>query len=53
MTNQNWLISDDGQQTAFGTADVQSPERVYRLYRFLTDLEDILADEKDDALRIQ
>lgn len=53
MTNQNWLINDDGQRIAFGTADVQTPERVYRLYRFLTDLEDILADEKDDALRIQ
>ena len=53
MTNHNWLITDDGQQTTFGNADVQPPERVYRLYRFLTDLEDILADESDDSLRVQ
>ncbi|MGD1853700.1 MAG: cupin [Leptolyngbyaceae cyanobacterium] len=53
MTNHNWLISDNGQRTMFGTAEVQAPERVYRLYRFLTDLEDILADEKDDSARIQ
>lgn len=53
MTNHNWLITDDGQQTTFGSTDVQAPERVYRLYRFLTDLEDILADESDDSIRVQ
>ncbi|MEL6131596.1 MAG: cupin [Cyanobacteria bacterium J06628_4] len=53
MTNHNWLIADDGQLTEFHTADVSPPERVYRLYRFLTDLEDILADESDDGRRIQ
>ena len=53
MTNHNWLVTDDGQYTTFGSADVQAPERVYRLYRFLTDLEDILADESDDSRRIQ
>ncbi|MDV3351056.1 cupin [Leptolyngbyaceae cyanobacterium CCMR0082] len=54
MTNHNWLITDDGQPTTFGSTDnVQPPKRVYRLYRFLTDLEDILADEKDDSIRIQ
>ncbi|MBT9314637.1 cysteine dioxygenase family protein [Leptothoe spongobia] len=53
MSNQNWLINDDGQRMTFGTADVQPSERVYRMYRFLTDLEDILADENDDSIRIQ
>ncbi|MEM1253142.1 MAG: cupin [Cyanobacteria bacterium P01_H01_bin.21] len=53
MANCNWLVTDDGQHTTFGTADVETPERVYRLYRFLTDLEDILADENDDAVRVQ
>ena len=53
MTNHNWLINDNAQQTTFGNTDVQTPERVYRLYRFLTDLEDILADESDDTKRIQ
>ncbi|MEM9807408.1 MAG: cupin [Cyanobacteria bacterium P01_D01_bin.56] len=53
MTNQNWLITDDGQKTTFGNPDIELPERTYRLYRFLTDLEDILAAESDDSLRIQ
>ncbi|MBX2865374.1 MAG: cupin [Leptolyngbyaceae cyanobacterium MAG.088] len=53
MTNHNWLVTDDGCQTTFGDAETQPPERVYRLYRFLTDLEDILADEDDDSIRIQ
>ena len=53
MTNHNWLVTDKGQCTTFGNDDVQESERVYRLYRFLTDLEDILADERDDSLRIQ
>lgn len=53
MTNHNWLVTDDGRQTTFGNTDVPTPERVYRLYRFLTDLEDILADESDDGIRIQ
>lgn len=53
MTNHNWLITDDGQKTAFGNTDVETPDRIYRLYRFLTDLEDILAVESDDARRIQ
>ncbi|MEM6256023.1 MAG: cupin [Cyanobacteria bacterium P01_D01_bin.156] len=53
MTNKNWLITDDGQKTTFGDADIEAPERVYRLYRFLTDLEDILAAERDDIRRLQ
>ena len=53
MTNHNWLVTDDGHYTTFGNTDVQAPERVYRLYRFLTDLEDVLADESDDSRRIQ
>ena len=53
MTNHNWLVTDDGRQAKFGDADIQPPDRVYRLYRFLTDLEDILADESDDSIRIQ
>ncbi|MEO0867725.1 MAG: cupin [Cyanobacteria bacterium J06642_11] len=53
MTNQNWLITDDGQKTTFGDPDIEAPERIYRLYRFLTDLEDILAAEHDDSRRIE
>ncbi len=53
MTNHNWLVNDDSRQTTFGDVDINPPEQVYRLYRFLTDLEDILADESDDSIRIQ
>ncbi len=53
MTNQNWLVTDDGQKTTFGDPEIAPPERIYRLYRFLTDLEDILAAESDDIRRIQ
>ncbi|MGB5914684.1 MAG: cupin [Phormidesmis sp.] len=50
---QNWLVTDDGTCTAFGTAEAEPPERTYRMYRFLTEMEDILAGEPDDARRVQ
>ncbi len=52
MENQNWLATNDGQIETFGTADVEAPERVYRLYRFLTELEDLLASVSDDRERL-
>ncbi len=53
MTQYNWLVTDDGECQSFGTVDNEPPERTYRLYRFLTELEDILEREPDDALRVQ
>ncbi len=53
MSNHNWLVTDDGQCKSFGTIDNEPPEKTYRLYRFLTELEDILEREPDDALRVQ
>jgi predicted metal-dependent enzyme (double-stranded beta helix superfamily) len=50
--NYNWLVTDDGQCTSFGTVDNEPPERTYRLYRFLTELDDILERETDDAQRV-
>jgi predicted metal-dependent enzyme (double-stranded beta helix superfamily) len=52
MENQNWLVTDDGQVETFGTTDVEAPERVYRLYRFLTELEDLLAAVPDQRERL-
>jgi predicted metal-dependent enzyme (double-stranded beta helix superfamily) len=52
MENQNWLVTDEGQVETFGTAEVEAPERVYRLYRFLTELEDLLAAVPDDRERL-
>lgn len=50
---KNWLVTDDGICTAFGTAETEPPERTYRMYRFLTEMEDILEREPDDAKRVQ
>jgi predicted metal-dependent enzyme (double-stranded beta helix superfamily) len=54
MDNQTWLVLDDGCHQALPTvAPEDNLERVYRLYRFLTDLEDILEAIPDDAARLQ
>ncbi len=53
MENHNWLVTDDGTLTPFGSATVEDPPQTYRLYRFLTELEDILAATADDAARVQ
>lgn len=67
MENQNWIVSEAGECEVFdssalskafssktlGSEDQAAPERVYRLYRFLTELEDILAQTADDRARIQ
>ncbi len=53
MSNYNWLVTDSGKCTSFGTIEDEPPEKTYRLYRFLTELEDILEREPDDARRVQ
>lgn len=50
---ENWLVTDDGICTTFGTVETQPPARTYRMYRFLTEMEDILERESDDAERVQ
>ncbi|MGF1535532.1 MAG: cupin [Elainellaceae cyanobacterium] len=49
----NWLVHPDGRFESFGTADVEEPETVYRLYRFLSDLDDILAATADERQRLE
>ncbi|MGF1513319.1 MAG: cupin [Elainellaceae cyanobacterium] len=49
----NWLVYPDGRCEPFGTADVEEPETVYRLYRFLSDLDDILAATTDERQRLE
>jgi predicted metal-dependent enzyme (double-stranded beta helix superfamily) len=53
MENCNWLVTDDGSLQTFAAADVAEPAQTYRLYRFLTELEDILAAIPDDRARLQ
>ncbi len=55
MLSQDWLVTDDGECEAWE----ESPDNLelltgqYRLYRFLTDLEDILQKFQSDRLRLQ
>ncbi len=53
MANHNWLITDDGAYRTFGTTDIAEPRPYYRLYRFLTELEDILETFHDDVSRLE
>lgn len=52
MANYNWLISGDGSYQAIGDPDLSAPEKVYRLYHFLTDLDQILDTHRDEGDRI-
>ncbi len=56
-TNQDWLVNDESQCLPLTTElnDLQEDSFTppYRLYRFLTDIEDIIWQEKDDRLRLQ
>ncbi len=58
MSDQDWLVTNESQCIPF--VEVQeddTPEdwltKPYRLYRFLTDLENIIWQESDDRLRLQ
>ena len=53
MENQNLIVNANGGYQAFQIAVEEDSERVYRLYRFLTELEDLLAAIPDDAERIR
>lgn len=55
MSNTNWLITSTGEFHAFPSGDDLDLdlERPYRLYRFLTDVENILYAEVDDWVRLQ
>lgn len=56
MTNQDWLVTNESQciPLTVVSQDLQEDSRTqpYRLYRFLTDVEDILWQETDDRLRL-
>ena len=53
MENSNWLITDEGSLCTIGDPNIPEPKATYRLYRFLTELDDILDRVKDDLSRIQ
>ena len=54
MTGKDWLVTDDGQyHVCEATNHIEDLTHPYRLYRFLTDLEDVLEQISDDSLRLQ
>lgn len=50
---QDFLVAGDGTCESFYPEFYIPPLDPYRLYRFLTDLEDVLDRERDDAKRVQ
>jgi len=53
MENADWLMTDDGQLHHLGSTDIELPQQVYRLYNFLTDLDQVLEKFQDDVSRIK
>ena len=54
MLEQDWLATDEGRCIPCEIDEqADSSDRPYRLYRFLTDVEDIVDRESDDRIRLQ
>ena len=53
MESQNWIVNGEGSCEAFDPNEFMPPVDPYRLYRFLTDLEDVLQSTEDARDRIQ
>ena len=55
MLTQDWLVTDDGKCETWeeSAENLELFTGQYRLYRFLTDLENILHNLKSDRLRLQ
>ena len=54
MENQDWLINESGEAQSYQVQeDTELIADSYRLYRFLTDLEDILKQENSDRRRLK
>jgi len=52
MMSQDWFVTDEGQCVNSDVMPEEESLRTYRLYRFLTDLEDILEQVQDDRTRL-
>jgi predicted metal-dependent enzyme (double-stranded beta helix superfamily) len=54
MKGKDWFATNEGLcQTGEFVSQVEALSHPYRLYRFLTDLEDVLERIQDDRLRLQ
>ncbi|MEL6931441.1 MAG: cupin [Cyanobacteria bacterium J06600_6] len=50
---ENWIVLDDCTRQAYYPPETELPADPYRLFRFLTDLEDVLLDIPDDLQRLK
>ncbi|MFP4009144.1 MAG: cupin [Spirulinaceae cyanobacterium] len=50
---RNWLVNNEGQVQELTAAPWTQPITPYRLYRFLSDLDDLLLKTSDDRDRLQ
>lgn len=54
MQARDWLVTEDGQCQAWGTLEAENySSESYRLYRFLTEVEDILQTTTEERQRLQ
>ncbi|MGP1375355.1 MAG: cupin [Almyronema sp.] len=53
MENRTWIALEDGRCELLEPLPWEQPPSIYRLYRFLTELEDILATIADDYDRLR
>lgn len=53
MTCQNWIVKDDGNCQAYYPQEYLPPVNSYRLYRFLTEMEDIVETIPEDDKRLE
>ncbi|NJK60280.1 MAG: cupin [Oscillatoriales cyanobacterium SM2_1_8] len=54
MTEQNWLVNDEGRCEAWAEGPaLEDGTPPYRLYRFLTELEDLLIEVGDNRQRLR
>ncbi|MBW4680828.1 MAG: cupin [Microcoleus vaginatus WJT46-NPBG5] len=54
MESHDWLVTDSGQcQACVLLSESEWPTTTYRLYRFLTEVEDILLQVQEDRRRLQ
>jgi len=53
MESSDWLVTENGDCLACNLQESETVTGYYRLYRFLTDVEDILESIKDDRQRLE
>ncbi|MEQ8998453.1 MAG: cupin [Coleofasciculus sp. B1-GNL1-01] len=53
MESSDWLVTENGDCLACNPQESETSTGYYRLYRFLTDVEDILESTKDDRQRLE